>query len=456
VGLEYVGEALLQAGVPVHVLDLVFAGDWKEALSGELTGNEPLIVGLSVRNTDDCCFATGKSFLPWVKELIGEVRMLTDAFILLGGAGFSVMPEPVLRFIGADAGIVGDGEEMAPILAEAVSEGKDFRHLPNLVCWRNGDVISNPRTSVGLERLAVPGRRLFDNPRYEQLGAMVGVETKRGCNQKCIFCADPVAKGREIRVRPPETIIRELQSLVGQGVTWFYICDSEFNLPIIHAKEVCRAVIESGLADKIRWYCYCSPVPFDRELAELMKRAGCAGINFGVDSLNDVQLARLGRGHSLRDVELLVKLLHDEGINYIFDFLFGGPGETDDTIAMTIERVKELDVPLAGIAAGVRVYSGTPLAGAIANGSIKGGLHPAPEEESHKPVFYLSPQLSEDVFTLVNHFVAGDQRFLVLAAPDEEGSYNYAGDDTLGELIRQGARGAYWDILRRNRCAYKE
>ena len=244
-------------------------------------------------------------------------------------------------------------------------------------------------------------------------------------------------------------VVKELRDLVAQGVSWFYLCDSEFNLPITHAKDICRAIIQSGLGDKLRWYCYCSPIPFDRELARLVKSAGCEGVNFGADSLCDEQLYRLGRGHSSSDIQQLVHLLHDEGLNYMFDLLVGGPGETEETVGTTIERIKALDVPLTGIAAGIRVYPGTPLERAIADGTIKGGLCPETGHAPHQPVFYLSPLLDSDIAALINRLVSGDPRFLVLAAPAEEGSYNYADDEVLGGLIRQGARGAYWDILRK-------
>jgi len=182
-----------------------------------------------------------------------------------------------------------------------------------------------------------------------------------------------------------------------------------------------------------------------------MKRAGCAGINFGVDSLHDAQLRRLGRTHSTGDINQLVQLLKEEGLNYMFDLLIGCPGETEETVRVTIEKVKELDVPLAGIAAGIRVYPGTPLGKAIVNGSIRGGLHPDTGHEFYQPCFYLSPYLGNDASALINELVAGDQRFLVLSSPAEEGSYNYADDEALCQLIRGGARGAYWDIIRRHR-----
>jgi len=452
VGLEYIGEALVEAKVPVQVLDLAFETDWKAALATRLKNSEPLVVGLSVRNTDDSSFATRKSFLPWISEVVTEVRRLTRAFVLLGGVGFSTMPEATLKVTQADAGIAGDGEEVVLTLTRYLMNGEDFSHLPNIVYWRRGSIVNNPKSNVDLQYVPVPRRRLFDNKRYEQKGAMVGIETKRGCPQKCIFCADPVAKGNTIRLRSPLKIVQEFQDLLSQGVSWFHLCDSEFNLPIRHAKDVCHAIIQAGLGDKIRWYTYCSPIPFDHELASLMKRAGCTGINFGVDSLCDEQLSRLGRAHSTSDIQRLIALLKEAGLKYMFDLLIGGPGETVETARITVNKVKELNISLAGIAAGIRVYPGTPLGKAIAGGSIKGGLHPEANNNDCEPVFYLSPFLGNDPSALVNELVAGDPRFLVLSSSAEEGSYNYADDERLCQLISKGARGAYWDIISRSRA----
>jgi len=453
VGLEYIGETLIDADVPLRVSDLSFESDWKACLQRELQEYEPLAIGLSVRNTDDCSFATRKSFLPWINDLVAELRKLTDAPVFLGGNGFSTLPEIVLEATTADAGIAGDGEEAFLALVRSLQNGESFNHLPNLVYWHEGKVICNPRAYVDPRYLPIPRRRIFDNRRYEQLGAMVGIETKRGCPQRCIFCADPLVKGNKLRLRPPEIVVQELKDLADQGVSWLHTCDSEFNLPIEHAKDICRAIIQGGLGNRIRWYCYCSPVPFDEELADLMNIAGCAGINFGVDSLCDEQLYRLGRIHSSEDVQKLVSLLRSKGMNYMLDLLAGGPGETVDTLRTTINRAKEFNVPLVGIAAGIRVYPDTPLGKAIADGRIIGGLHPAATPAPHEPIFYLSPLLGDNVPALIEHLANNDPRFLFLAAPAEKGSCNYADDEGLSHLIRQGARGAYWDIIRKNRSA---
>jgi radical SAM superfamily enzyme YgiQ (UPF0313 family) len=450
VGLEYVAETLYQAGITIAVIDLVFETDWREAIRRELKAEEPLAVGLTVRNVDDSSFVTKKSFLPWISELVEETRKHTASPIVLGGIGFSIMPEAVLKSVPADMGIYGDGEEAALLLAQSLIAGENISSLPNIAYQQNDNIVRNPRIDVDLDRFPQPRRRLFDNPRYERIGAMVGVETKRGCSEPCIFCADPVAKGKKARLRPPAIVIQELRDLVQQGISWLHFCDSEFNLPSIHAKEICQDIISHRLNDKLRWYCYCSPISFDRELAKLMKKSGCAGVNFGIDSLCDEQLLRLGRRHSLKDVAELVRILREEELNFMFDLLAGGPGETEQTVTTTVNKVKELDIPLAGISVGVRVYPDTPLGKAVNNGFGSQGLHTATASLS-QPVYYLSPQLGDEPINLVQRLVAGDPRFLFLAAPADKENYNYADDESLCRLIEKGHRGAYWDIIQQTR-----
>jgi len=452
IGLEYAAESLVSAGLPVRILDLVFQEDWRAALKKTIGEEDPLVVGLTVRNTDDCSFATRRSFLPWIRDLVQEVRHITDALILLGGVGFSVMQKMVLRATGADAGIFGDSEETLPAVVKCLFGGEDIAPLPNLVYRRGEGLVRTHRMDAGLEHLPPHRRNLVDNRRYQEVGAQVGIETKRGCPNQCIFCADPVAKGSTVRLRPPTAVVEELSSLLAQGVSWFHTCDSEFNIPLGHAKDVCRAISSSALRDRLSWYAYCAPVPFDHELATLMKRAGCAGINFGVDSLCDEQLGRLGRDHTVADVEKLASILTGSGLNYMFDLLVGGPGETPDTVNRTLETARRLGVPLAGIAAGVRVYPGTALGRTVARGSLGEGLHPEGKADDD-PLFYMSPALGSDALQLVHDLIADDPRFLFLAAPSDEGSYNYADDDSLCRAIEDGARGAYWDIINRNRPA---
>jgi hypothetical protein len=71
------------------------------------------------------------------------------------------------------------------------------------------------------------------------------------------------------------------------------------------------------------------------------------------------------------------------------------------------------------------------------------------------PVFYISPAVKEDLIGWVQELVGGDARFFLPAdtATHQNYNYNYNANNILVEAIARGARGAYWDILRRLRGA---
>jgi hypothetical protein len=110
IGLDYVAEALSAAGHEADILDLCWEERWEPAIARFLGGGEYGLIGVTVRNTDDCSFATRESFLPTLSSMVECIRKHTGAPIVLGGVGFSIMPEAVLTQCGADAGIWGEGE----------------------------------------------------------------------------------------------------------------------------------------------------------------------------------------------------------------------------------------------------------------------------------------------------------------------------------------------------------
>lgn len=197
-----------------------------------------------------------------------------------------------------------------------------------------GRIAANPPAAADLGELSCLARRdLVDNRRYFAEGGQAGLETKRGCDRRCIYCADPLAKGRKLRLRPKAHIIQEITNLLAQGIDCFHLCDAEFNIPEEHAREVCRGIVRAGLGERIRWYTYASPRPFSPELALLMRRAGCAGINFGVDSAHPGVLQSLGRDFGPEEIAAAVRASNHAGLACMLDLLIGGPQETPETVA---------------------------------------------------------------------------------------------------------------------------
>jgi radical SAM superfamily enzyme YgiQ (UPF0313 family) len=451
IGLDYIASALTSAGFEVDLVDLCFASSFEEALDTYFEDYDPLAIGITVRNTDDCYYLSQDFIVPRIKEIVDYIKGKTYRPIILGGVGFSVMPEPILVYVGAELGIWGDGEKALPALATRLAAGEDYSAIPGLIFRRDGRYHLTSPELPDLLAFPLPRREAVDSPRYFREGGMGGVETKRGCEQRCIYCADPLAKGRRYRLRPPSLVADEVEGLLAQGVDNLHLCDSEFNLPYHHAVEICEEIIRRGLGEKLSWYAYLSPVPFTEELARLMLQAGCKGINFGVDHGVDRMLKNLGRPFTSADVKETAAICHRLEIPFMYDLLLGGPGENKESLSTTIAMMKEINPSRVGISAGVRIYPGTRLAEIamedIHTGSanLRGTITPG----FFNPAFYVSSELGDELFPAIASLVKGDERFFFGGGEETEANYNYNDNGILMEAIKKGYRGAFWDILRR-------
>jgi hypothetical protein len=453
IGLDYLADSLVAAGHEPRLLDLCWSEDIEGDIRACLRDYRPDLIGVTVRNTDDCYFSGGAFFLPEIKGVVDTLRAHSDAPIVMGGVGFSGAPEQVMEFCGADYGIAGEGEAGFVLLPYAIGPEPSYENVPNLLCRKDGRIVRNAPMNVDLADLPPRRRAFVDNARYFREGGQAGFETKRGCDMACIYCADPISHGRTIRLRPPKMVVDELKALLGQGIDHFHTCDCEFNIPLSHAKDVCRAIIDAGIGDRIKWYAYCSVIPFDDEAAELFRRAGCVGIDFGADSGNAAMLKRLGRHFVPDDLARTADLCHRYGIPFMYDLLVGGPGETRETVRETIELMRRIDADCVGVAMGVRVYDGTRMADWVrSQGDMASNpdLYRAKQDNPNflKPVFYISPDMGEGIVAYLHELVGDDPRFFLPSNEEVRTNYNYNDNSVLVRAIRQGKRGAYWDILR--------
>jgi radical SAM superfamily enzyme YgiQ (UPF0313 family) len=460
IGLDYVAASADKAGIDVQVVDLGLADRPEKTLEDYFSVHEPELVGLSFRNADDCFWPSADWFVPGLKDTIKTIRTLTNAPIVIGGVGFSIFAKSIVEYTGADFGILGDGETAMAELYQQLKAARKFQDVPGLV-WREKKTInSNPPSWPNSISLGT-SRNFIDNQSYFKLGGQCGLETKRGCNRPCIYCADPLSKGTMLRLRNPSEVADEVESLLSQGIDVLHLCDSEFNVPQNHAYAICEEFISRSLGDKVRWYAYLSPTPFDADLAKAMAQAGCAGIDFTGDSGSELMLRTYRQQHNREDLATAVKLCRLNNIAVMIDLLLGGPGETPRTVRETIEFIKQIGPDCAGAALGIRVYPGTTMEQIIAEElrkPKKSGIRRKYRGPINllKPTFYISTALGEQPAEFVRDLIAGDQRFFEpaletdskTAESDDAANYNYNENLLLTKAIGEGARGAYWDILR--------
>jgi len=187
-----------------------------------------------------------------------------------------------------------------------------------------------------------------------------------------------------------------------------------------------------------------------------MRKAGCVGIDFTGDSASGLMLNTYRQPHLKEDLASAVKLCRANNMKVMIDLLLGGPGETPDTVAETIEFVKQIDPDCAGASLGVRIYPGTEMADIVAN---EGPAETNPNirrkyggpVDLFKPTFYISSDLGPEPARLAKQLIAGNKRFFEptpeITDSAEATDHNYNDNTELVEAIKKGARGAYWDIL---------
>ncbi len=394
-GPAYLASALRQAGHEVAAVDLMFTPEPLAHLENAVADFSPDCIGLSIRNIDNQDIRRPVSFLPWVREVVDDIRRISQATIIAGGAGFTIFPLECLEYLDLEMGIVGEGEASLPRLLECLKAGRDPARLPGLALHRAGRGSLSP--AAGRPDFAVlppPDRDIVDVRPYrwsprEQPSYLANLEARRGCHMRCIYCPNPLIEGREIRLRAPAEVAGELASLeYGYGMPAAMFVDALFNYPIDYTLDVCAKIAERKL--DISWSCSINPSFHDPRLPAALRAAGCMGVSLGNESGADDTLASLRKDFTKEQAARMIRELQDEGMRVICFLLLGGPGETRDTVQESIAFLDEMAPDQVTVTVGIRIYPGCELADlAIQEGVIRPGQNLLP------PTFYMAPAVSD-------------------------------------------------------------
>lgn len=304
---------------------------------------EPDVVAIGLRNVQNSLYSDSSEQIEWYALLIAQIRHLTKVPVIIGGSGFSVIPEAMMERLKPDFGISGESEVSLNLLLDALEQGQDPK-VPGL--FSSTCAISRG-IYLDLDTIKTPDRSILD-PRYSSKGAMISIQTRRGCSFSCSYCTYPKIEGKRVRFRSPQNVVDEMLALADGLDTneHFFIVDSVFNNPSTHAKELCRLLADNGW--KHPWTCYLTPRHFDLELAELMARANCIGVEIGSDSGTEKGLLNFNKGFTLDQVKAASTICRSVNIKDCHTFVLAGLGETLDDVRLSLDFIEELD-PFAAI-----------------------------------------------------------------------------------------------------------
>lgn len=434
IGAAYITSALKKKCHEVRILDLCFVENDHAAIRDVLNGFAPDVIGISVRNIDNLTFGNSKFYMPRIRGIVDFIKRNISVPVIVGGSGFSIFPEEVLKYLDLETGIIGEGESAFAMLLDALESGRRTADISNLCYIKNGEFHSN-RPAYDHAGL-LPDRSLLNNRMYLELGGMANIQSKRGCPFKCAYCTYPNIDGNLLRLREPAEVVEEMKAMQEDfGADHIFFVDDIFNFPEEHAVSICEEMIRNDL--KIDWTCFAAPKGITVEFAGLMKRAGCKGVEFGSDAGSERTLKGLGKHFSPDDIARATECCRTTGLPNAHYIIIGGPGENSTTLNETVSLFETIK-PNAIIALiGLRIYPNTELhKKAVEDGVI------SMDTDLLEPVFYLTPEI--ETGSLIREVSGCAMKNGNWIAP----ALNVRCDaGMMSALRRRGKRGPLWNML---------
>jgi tryptophan 2-C-methyltransferase len=366
-GIEYLAGAVTEADHDVDVLDLCFSDNPSEELVKALQNLKPDITGISIRQVDTALYRGNRFFLPEIRDYVRLCKKFGTP-VVLGGSGFSIMPEKILRYTGAQYGIFGPGERALVALMEELQQGA----VSDRVSIRNGYM------AMKAGHPATRRADLIDPSRYLQHEGIFGFRTQYGCNEACFFCVEAATP---VSHCDPQTVAHEIKQLVDRGAKQFHLCDPEFNGSESHCIEVCRAIVD--ITGPVPWTLYMKPEPVSARLFHWLAVSGATMITLSIDTLRY-------RPDNFTQLEPFFLLARDYGIKVMVDLSVGYPDEPLSDTARMLDFLYSLPLYSVGVNSYFRVYPRTLLYKQIlAKPHLHDRLLPGfPGDDFLSPVFF--------------------------------------------------------------------
>lgn len=388
-GLGYVAAATHIAGYDIKLLNLLDQKDSLSLLKRTVHDFRPDVIGISVRNIDDQNMERPRFLLGPVRNIISECRKISNATIVLGGAGYSIVPQAALDYLDADMGIQGEGEVAFLELLNMLNEKKEPFGIPGLY-FPGQRIHFKPKRIKRLadNPLPLPNIHIWTNAAPDDEKLWLPVQTRRGCPMNCSYCSTALIEGHTIRKYPPEKVVEMISQYVDSGFDHFFFVDNTFNLPSSYAKSLCVHLVGADL--NITWRCILYPWKVDEELVKWMARAGCKEVALGCESGCEQILRTMNKQFNLQEVRRISQTLKDYGIRQMGFLLLGGPGETKESVKESLFFADSLNLETVKVTVGIRIYPHTALAGT----AVRQGLISADDDLLY-PRFYMDRKLEK-------------------------------------------------------------
>jgi p-methyltransferase len=233
------------------------------------------------------------------------------------------------------------GEQILCEALEHIRSNQSLDPLPNSATLEGGrysfgtriDDISDAEKAV-IDWGELPDR-VFES-------GVVPMQASNGCPYKCAFC-NFTKDRRLLVVKPVEQLIAELRAVSQRGIRYVWFADDNFRLGRDDLHSVLERFAEEELP--ILWMSFIRASTLKNVDGELLRRSGCIEAQLGLESADPQVLQNMNKRASPELYGDVVRNLLSAGVNCSCYFIFGFPGETDETANRTIQFIKSIEHP---------------------------------------------------------------------------------------------------------------
>ncbi|MCM8761329.1 MAG: radical SAM protein, partial [Candidatus Omnitrophica bacterium] len=284
-------------------------------------------------------------------------KSLKEAFIVLGGP--HVSGEPILSLVEnpeIDIAVKGEGE----FALLDIANGKATENITGIYYRKNGEFIANaPRDPIkDIDELPMPARHLLDMKFYTRPSRFTSrnlslrttsIFTARGCPYRCNFCAGPLVFSGKVRFHSPARVLKEIEYLISNyNVEALYFAEDMFLSSKQRAEELLNLFIDKGINKKIRWFAQAKASIITSELLQLMKEAGCVGIEYGFESGSQMVLDLMNKRQKVEESLRAAELTRRARMRFQANIIVGYPGEREDDFKKTIDFIRKVRPSMIG------------------------------------------------------------------------------------------------------------
>lgn len=327
--------ALKEAGHKTSLLHFVKPVDEKE-----------LIQSISEQAPDMIGFSTVTNVFRHVKKMAITLKRHFNFPIVCGGVHPTLDPEGTILEGGIDMVCIGEGEETLVELCNKIERDEDITAIPNLWVKVGEKVFKNPPRPLieDLDVLPFEDRAVFDYEKLEESkNHTAKIMASRGCPYSCTYCCNRQIrgvyknKGRYVRFRSVDRLLSEIEHIIRSYPFIEFLIFHDDILPLRldwfrHFAEEYKDRI--GLPFR----CNCRPDLMSAECVQLLRKAGCVKVCFGVESGSEYVRTKILNRNITRDQIIdAFALCRQEGIATQSYNMVGMPFEDAHSILDTIK-----------------------------------------------------------------------------------------------------------------------